>query len=747
MEDSHNSSASQFAQVVLDVSVGRPLEYAIPKELQQKVQKGIHVKVPLRGHLRSGYVLSLSESPSFPKSLPIHSIEDETPQLTPVLFELALWMSRYYCVHLGAILKSMLPSCLRGKVQPKEQKWVVRAQSRAKLRELCSELQCSHPAQAKVLEAILPANQGLLLTELIQKAGVSRSPIDTLEKQGALKLTTIQVERSPLIGETYFKTFPKKLNEEQHEALQRISTSIESDSFETHLLFGVTGSGKTEVYLQAIEKAVAKEKQALMLVPEISLTTQTIERFKSRLDHPIAILHHRLSDGERFDEWQKIRRGDVSIVIGARSALFSPLPNLGLIIIDEEHDSAYKQQEEAFCYHARDVAVVLGKMTKATVVLGTATPSVESFYNALNKKYTLSKLTERPGAQLPDVKLIDMRREWERNKGFTLFSEELVDKLKERIDKGEQAILFLNRRGYHASWQCEKCGEILQCPHCELALTYYKGENRLCCHLCEHSISPPKTCPKCQTLQEWKYKGVGTELVERSLNALLPDARTLRIDGDTTKHKGSHDRLFQKFRTQKADILVGTQMIAKGLHFPAVTLVSVLNADGTLNIPDFRAGEHLFQLITQVSGRAGRGEMKGEVLIQTHLPENNTLVLSSKGDYEAFFEQEIGVREYFTYPPYTHFVKVHISSTDATEAECMAGALYRACKDKIEGCAVHPVVPSGYPKIKDRYRFHFLLRHQNPYAITSHLQGILSKVKPKKSLRIQIDVDPLSTFF
>jgi primosomal protein N' (replication factor Y) (superfamily II helicase) len=747
MAHSELSQTKRFAQVVLDVSVGRPLEYAIPAELQPKLQKGVHVKVPLRGHLRSGYVLSISDTPSFSKSLPIHSIEDETPQLTPVLFELALWMSRYYCVHLGAILKSMLPSCLRGKVQPKEQKWVVRAQTRAELQSLCADLQRSHPAQAKVLEALLPASKGLLLTELLQKAGVSRSPIDTLEKQGALKLTTIQIERSPLVGETYFKTFPKKLNQEQKEALDKIENSLEKEEFETHLLFGVTGSGKTEVYLQAIEKCVAKGKQALMLVPEISLTAQTIERFKSRLDYPIAILHHRLSEGERFDEWQKIRRGDVSIVIGARSALFSPLPNLGLILIDEEHDGAYKQQEEAFCYHARDVAVVLGKMTKATVVLGSATPSIESYHNSLNQKYTLSKLTQRPGAQLPDVKLIDMRREWERNKGFTLFSEELVDKLKERIERGEQAILFLNRRGYHSSQQCESCGEILQCPHCELALTFYKGENRLCCHLCEYSMPPPQACPKCQTRQEWKFKGVGTELVERSLNALLPEARTLRIDGDTTRHKGSHDQLFQKFRTQKADILIGTQMIAKGLHFPAVTLVSVLNADGTLHLPDFRAGEHLFQLITQVSGRAGRGEIKGEVLIQTHLPENSTLLLSSKGDYTAFYDQEIEVRETFGYPPYTHFVKVHVSSPESTEAEQMANALRRACHGRIDGGSVHPVVPSGYPKIKDRFRFHFLIRHVNPYAITSHLQGILSKVKPKKGLRIQIDVDPLSTFF
>lgn len=739
----HSKMFSQFASILLDLAIDKPLDYGIPESLQ--IKRGMQVHVPLRGRLRTGYVIAIKEKSSFQKVLPIHSAEQEL--LTENLLELAIWMSRYYASPLRAVLQRILPSSVRHQISHKQQFYVTRLLSKEKLRTQTQELRERAPSQANVLDALLMEEKGILLTELLEKAGVSRSPVQTLVQKGFLHLEQVRIDRSPLSGQEYFKTFPKVLNEEQRGALEKILNPLRARRFETHLLYGITGSGKTEVYLQAIEGALHLGLGTIMLVPEISLTAQTIERFRSRFDDSIAILHHRLSEGERFDQWHRIQRGDAKIVIGARSALFCPVQNLGLILVDEEHDRAYKEHEKQPCYHARDVAVMRGKLENAVVVLGTATPSLESYYNAKKGKYTLSTLTARATqARLPQVEIIDMRRAYEKAGGFTLFSEQLIEGIKRRLELGEQAILFLNRRGYHSSLFCQKCSHIFTCPHCDLPLTFHRGEAFLACHLCDFRLSPPpQACPSCQSPEMLKYKGVGTEQVERALHALFPQARTLRIDGDTTRHKGSHERLFRAFSTGKADLLIGTQMVAKGLHFPAVTLVAVLNGDSTLHIPDFRASEHVFQLITQVAGRAGRGELPGEVLIQTQMPDNQTIRQAAAQDFESFYETEIATREAFHFPPFSHLMKLVFSGEEALLTETVANQVRETlCKNLDNRYLLHPVAPCGHAKIKDQYRFQCLIRGAHVYPFTAAMQNLPSL---PSGIKMHIDIDPLSTFF
>ncbi len=735
---------SKYASILLDVAVDKALDYGIPKSFD--VKRGSHVQVPVRGFMRNGYVIDIKEESSFSKVLPIHAVLSEEELLTDELFELAIWMSKYYATSLRGVLQRMLPSSVRNNLAHKQQFYVSALKSKKELREMCEQLRIDNPSQAAVLDVILLTQKGILLTELLEKAAVSRSPVQTLANKGILHLRQIQIDRSPLAGQDFFKTEAKVLKDQQKAALDRIVNTLKENRFETHLLFGITGSGKTEIYLQAIEEAMKMGMGTIMLVPEISLTAQTIERFRSRFDTSIAILHHRLAEGERHDEWHRIRRGEAKIVIGARSALFSPVQNLKLIIVDEEHDNAYKQSEKQPCYHARDVAVMRGKLSKGAVVLGTATPSMESYYNTQTGKYTLSKLTVRAtNARLPSVNIVDMRHEFEKAKGFTLFSEALIEGIKKRVSLGEQTILFLNRRGYNTSLFCQKCAHIFKCPHCDLALTFHRGDRMLACHLCDYRLSPPpSTCPSCKGSETLKYRGVGTEQVERALYALFPDVRALRIDSDTTRHKGSHEKLFRAFSTGKADVMIGTQMVTKGLHFPAVTLVAVLNSDASLHIPDFRASENVFQLITQVAGRAGRGELPGEVIIQTQNPENITIKQASNQDFESFYHSEIESRKMFSFPPFSRLVKLTFSGMDAAETQEVASQV-RAVLIRSLGKEyfIHPVVPCGQPKIKDYYRFQCLIRGENIYPISTVLQSLSSI---PRGVKLHLDIDPLSTY-
>ena len=487
-----------------------------------------------------------------------------------------------------------------------------------------------------------------------------------------------------------------------------------------------------------------------MLVPEIALTAQTIERFRSRFTEPIAVLHHRLSDGERFDEWNNLYSGRTRIVIGARSAVFSPVQNLGLIIVDEEHESSYKQAEETPSYHARDVAAMRGKLTHSTVILGSATPSLESYHNAETGKYTLWHLHRRAEKNsTPHVRIVDMREEFAKAQGFTNFSNLLLEGIKQRHAAGEQTILFLNRRGYHTSLLCQECQQAVRCAHCDTTLTFHLGENTLACHLCGYTISPPpRECPSCHSPNPMKWRGVGTELLEKSLHAILPDIRTLRVDASTTKHKGSHQKLLRDFGAGKADVLIGTQMIAKGLHFPEVTLVGIINCDTTLNIPDFRASETAFQLITQVAGRAGRGAVAGEVILQTCMPDNSTIQLAAKQDYTGFFKEEMAARQLFNYPPYSSMVKVCFTGPDQKKAEGTAAQFRQELLKHLNAdYELNPVVPAGHAKVKDKYRFQFLARGPSIYAINRAIKAAQNSSTIPSNIRLFADINPLSTFF
>jgi primosomal protein N' (replication factor Y) len=734
--------------VALDAGIPKPLDYSIPEEKAAGIVAGMRVLVTLRGKQVRGTVLNLKEEGEVKKLHPIDELLSEEPALTPDLLELALWISSYYAAPLGKVVKSFLPASVRKESKPKTQLYLKSLLPLPKLRTLCSELRSRSAPQAALLDLLLKSPSGMLLSEALGQSGSSRASVTALEKQKAVTVKTVTIDRMHLANQEFFRTQHKRLNQEQAEALKKITDSLSESSFAPHLIHGVTGSGKTEVYLQAIGEALAQKKGAIYLVPEIALTSQTIERLKGRFEEEVAILHYRLSDGERLDTWRKIRAGKAPIVIGARSAIFSPVPNLGLIIVDEEHESSYKQSEESPKYQARDVAIMRAKFAHATVVLGSATPSLESYSNALSGKYTLSTLKQRAtNAKLPTIHIVDMQREFARNGGFTLFSEALIDGMKKRIEIGEQTLLFLNRRGYHTSAQCPECAQAVKCPHCEISLTYHKRGNILSCHLCDHQIKPPRSCPYCLHEGDFKFRGAGTEMLERSLHALLPTIRTLRLDADTTKQKGSHEAIFKEFRSGKADILIGTQMIAKGLHFPQVTLVGVINTDGSLNIPDFRASETVFQLLTQVSGRSGRSDLPGEVIIQTHLPDHPIIRLASKGNYEDFYREEVEARQLFNFPPHTHLIKCTFAATNETECQSHATRLRKAIIALLPASAeILPLVPCGYAKIKSMYRYQCLIKCKNPAAIAGQIKELFEK-EQSRYFRCGIDVDPTSTFF
>lgn len=739
-----------YATVLLDISIDKALDYGMTHEQKPLILPGTRVEVPIRGKLYSGYILNTKEKPDFSPVKPIAKILSDSPLITEEMFRLAVWMAKYYCCPLRQIFKILLPSGVRKIMQPKQQLFVMRSKSKEELRQLCEELRNKHSAQAQVLDVMLQVKKGILLSELLEKTGGSRSPVDSLVKKGCLIVDIVRIDRSPLLNEEYFQSKPKILNDEQASALDKINRSLTEGRYETHLLYGVTGSGKTEVYIQAIDHALKLGKGAIMLVPEISLTEQTIQRFRSRFQEKIAVLHYRLSQGERNDEWHKIHQGEARIVIGARSAVFSPVKNLGLIIVDEEHEQSYKQQEETPCYHGRDVAVMRSKMSQSTTILGSATPSLESYYNAKQGKYTLSTLTQRAShASLPNVRIIDMKKEFEKANGFTHFSDPLIAGIKRRQELGEQTILFLNRRGYHTTLMCQSCGKAVQCAHCDLALTFHLGDNCLACHLCGYRLSPPPSvCPSCRSGTPLKFKGAGTEQIEKAIHAVLPDIRTIRVDGDTTRHKGSHQKLLRDFGAGKADILIGTQMISKGLHFPSVTLVGVLNSDASLNIPDFRSSETVFQLITQVSGRAGRGVVLGEVIIQTMVPENATIQLAAEQNYPKFYDEEIAVRQLFRYPPFSQLAKMTFSGKDARLTERTAQNLRQKLTSMLPPeFELHPVAPCGYAKVKDHFRFQFLIKGPHLFPLNAAITAIQQHDPLPKSIKVSIDINPSSTFF
>jgi primosomal protein N' (replication factor Y) len=734
---------SSFATVIVDEMAVKPLDYGIPEKMS--VNSGNRVLVTLRNKIVKGTVLFIRNKSPFKEVSPILEVVMDEQKIPPDLFELANWISDYYASPLRYVLKSILPSSVRDDKNAKQKTLIERLLSKPKTAELAASLRSKHPSQALVLDMLLEKEEGVFLSCLLEK--VSSSPIETLIKNKVLKKTIQTIDRSYLIDEEYFPTFPKKLSREQEIAFNRVKESLDQNAFKTYLLHGVTGSGKTEVYLQLIQRALDMEKSVILLVPEIALTVQTIERLKGRLQIPIAILHSRLSHGEKLDAWKSIHSGKIKVVVGARSAIFSPVQNLGLIIVDEEQESSYKSSDEMPCYNGRDVAIMRAKICKAVALLGSATPSLESYHNAEIGKYELLKLTTRPkGSELPKVTIVDMLDERE-TADHPYFSNTLLNKMIERASKGEQTILFLNRRGTYSLLKCQKCDYVAECPHCDQNLTFHRSEHTLSCHLCGFCLSPPPIiCPKCKSSETFKFRSPGTDQIERSLKAMFPSLRLLRIDGDTTRKKGSHDELFKEFKAGKADVLIGTQMIAKGLHFPSVTLVGVLNSDGALSIPDFRSHENVFSLMTQVAGRSGRSHLPGEVVIQTRSKDHPIIEAASQEDYLSFYRREIEGRKLFDYPPFTHLIKCMVTGEEEKETFEFGKKIRAYLIERLPGIyTLTPLVPAGTAKIKDRYRFQFLLKGKNPLKASAELKALYEEKRPK-GISFLIDVDPRETY-
>lgn len=636
-------------------------------------------------------------------------------------------------------------------IEKKFEKYVS-LRSKATTKEKVMELIGKRSYKQLEVAIFLTGLDEISLKELISKTNCSLSTIKALEERGIVSIYDKEVYRAPIKKE--IESYEKhSLTDGQKHCLDSILTSINSNSnVRDFLIHGVTGSGKTEIYLQLVEKMIEKGKDVIVLVPEISLTPQTIDRFVGRFGDNVAVLHSRLSQGERFDEWRKIKESKVKIAIGARSAVFAPFNNLGMIIIDEEHESAYKSSMNPK-YNAIEVAKKRCEQVGAYLVRGSATPSVETYYHCKNKNIMLLSLDRRINhRKLPDIKIVDMREELNRGNN-TIFSRELYISIKENLDNKKQTILFLNRRGYSTFVSCRKCGYVIKCNECSISMTYHLNENRLKCHYCGSTVIPPKICPVCKS-KYIKYFGVGTEKVEELTKKMFPNAIVKRMDMDTTSRKGSYDSILEKMKNNKIDILIGTQMIAKGLDFKNVTLVGVIAADTTLNLPDFRASERTFQLITQVAGRAGRGEFEGKVIVQTYNPDHYSIQCAQDYDYESFYNKEIMLREEFKYPPFINIISIVMYGEDNRLVEMKSKEVYNVLVNKIKNNKLYNVLddiigpyPAPLEKIKNNYRYQILIKCEDEQL--DELREIVKWVcilnKDKidfNNIKFSIDINP-----
>ena len=743
--------------MTLDVAVRREFDYLVPEELEPSVHEGTRVKVPFGPREVMGVVTAvLDESPHGNLREIIKTVGGQA-LVTPPILRLVRWIADYYCCAPEIAMKAVLPDAVRKEEEGWRERLYVRALPQHGEPPKLTKRQ-------EDLWTIVEEWRELPLQELVRLAGTTSATIRKLEDKGLVSIAPQISERDPYAKEHILPTQPLELNAQQATALESIVDSMErlakreEDEAKpvgdnVFLLHGVTGSGKTEVYLQAIAHALGQGKGAIVLVPEISLTPQTVERFKARFSQGpqqtlVAVLHSHLSAGERHDEWHKIRQGRARIVIGARSAVFAPVEPLGLVIVDEEHEHSYKQ-EEAPRYNARDLAVVRGQQEGAAVVLGSATPCMESYHNVQRKKYGLLSLTERvDNIQMPIVRVIDMRSAARKEKGVGIFSPQLREAILQRLEKNEQVMLFLNRRGWSSSLQCPECGFVAECPNCSVSLTYHRAAQQLMCHICGHIETAPKKCPetKCGNVAI-RFSGLGTEKVEAALEKGFPSARVKRMDSDTLKRKEDYRRILGDFRTGKIDILVGTQMIAKGLHFPNVTLVGIIHADLSLHIPDFRAGERTFQLLTQVAGRAGRGEVEGEVYVQSFTPFHPAIQYARRHDYVGFYEQEIEFRQQLNYPPVGRVALLTLRGRSEDRVKFVADHLRRemdtVAKELGEVVVAGPA-PAPLLRAENFYRYQIMLRTSRMPQLSRKLSALRETFQIPEDLRLVIDIDPMS---
>lgn len=739
-------------KVLIDGPSELIFDYALPEGVSAR--PGCRVKVPLRNTSATGTILDIGSTQSSAFKLkPVTSLIDPEPVVTEKLIQLARWMAGYYGTPLEQIMRSMLPGAVRQETHSAKTHLVATLVEMPDP-EALDKLSRRAPRQHTIL-SLLEKSGPISLNDL---GGASvRGSVKSLEDAGYLSVQPHEIRRDPDAGDVFLESTPHKLNLGQRYAYEEICASVDSfldpdlDPEATSnfpkpiLLHGVTGSGKTEVYLQAAQHCLDRGKSVLVLVPEIALTPQTVQHFKSRfsaLHDRVAVLHSNLSQGERFDEWHRIRKGEAMVVVGARSAVFAPLPSPGLIIVDEEHENTYKQENPPK-YQGRDLAVVRGNLERCQVVLGSATPSLESFQNAQSGKYNLVRLTERAdGQSLPLIRVVDMRNETRKQKGGpAILSERLRTDMEKKLEAGQQVILFLNRRGFARSLQCPSCGHVCECQHCAVPLTYHRTEERLICHLCGYQSIVPRACPKCHD-RSILLQGYGTQKVEEVLKKVFPSARLARLDADTARKKNALRNTLRDFRARKIDILLGTQMIAKGLDFPNVTLAGILNADLSLHAPDFRAGERTFQLLTQVAGRSGRGEMEGEVIIQTFTPHSPSVQFARHHDYEGFADQEYDFRQQFNFPPFTHAALLTSKCSHERLAEFTLQNLHqRLSTDLPGGIEMGAPNPAPTPRSHGLFRFQLLIRSDNPRVLSRHVQQVLSATTLPEEVSLVFDMD------
>ncbi|HCT9692574.1 primosomal protein N' [Enterococcus faecium] len=796
------------AEVIVDVptmQTDQPFTYLVPSEMETALQVGMRVEVPFGNGNRhvQGFVMAIqkSEESANPSLKAVIRLLDLAPVVNEELLSLADYMKKITYAFKITCLQTMLPSVMKAEYDkliypladtPEVQvlfdqreviswkeaeeegslsqlirwrqeqlvdiKYEVHTRNKVKtirlVRSLLTEKQIEEE-WAKLRQNAKKQKELLLcLSELSQEEpiayfknkGISTAVLNQGKEKGWLEFIESERYRDPYKDRVFDQTTALELNAEQKNAVEQIITAGQQQKDQVFLLEGITGSGKTEVYLQAIADVLSENKTAIMLVPEIALTPQMVERFKGRFGESVAVLHSGLSQGEKYDEWRKIEREEAQVVVGARSAIFAPLKNIGLIIIDEEHESSYKQDETPR-YHARDLAIWRSKYHHCPIVLGSATPSLESRARAQKGVYQLLQLNHRAkaAAQLPAIEIVDMREEFQNHRTST-FSANLQEKIQNRLDKKEQTVLLLNRRGYSSFVMCRDCGFVLPCPNCDISLTLHMDTRSMRCHYCGHEEPIPNRCPNCGD-NKIRYYGTGTQKVEEELRELYPQARILRMDVDTTRRKGAHEQILQKFGAKEADILLGTQMIAKGLDFPEVTLVGVLNADTSLNLPDFRSSEHTFQLLTQVSGRAGRAEKAGEVVIQTFNPQHYAIELAKKQNYEQFYQQEMHVRHRGGYPPYYFTVKITASHPEEQVAAKKIFQIANQLKEVLspQSLLLGPT-PSMILRVKNRYYYQLIIKYKHepnlPHVLDEILNG--SQKEQRQGLFVAIDNEPLN---
>ena len=729
------------------------LHYRVPEQLRAAMAVGSLVRIPVGHTLKLGIVGELGAPKDFPldRLKQVAQVVYPFPALPPDLLGLARWMATYYACGLDSIIETMIPAAVRRGAGLKQEKLLALAQ-KLTADELAA-LEKRAPAQAKlyrfVAQQFRPQAKALVLSRLGQTAAV----VSALVKRGAIREETRRIERVAYADDhatgELVAAQPHKPNAEQQVAMDALAVSLAEDKFGVSLLHGITGSGKTEVYLRAIDAALKADGGVIFLVPEVALTPQTVARLRSRLEaiahgQRCVVWHSHLSEGERLDGWLALATGEARVVVGARSAIFAPVQNVKLIVVDEEHEPAYKQDETPR-YHGRDVAVMRAKLAGAHCLLGSATPSLESFTNVESGKYRLLQLTQRVDARkLPFIDVVDMRIEAMKQRTLPALSGRLVRAMQERLERREQTILFINRRGYSSSMLCTKCGHVEECAHCSITMTYHRSDETLRCHLCGDQRNAPARCPKCAA-PDIRWRGLGTQRVEETVRRMVPRARIERMDTDTMSKKNRFREVLASFRAGKIDVLVGTQMIGKGLDFPNVTLVGLIDADISMHIPDFRANERTFQLLVQVAGRAGRGDRAGEVIVQTFTPQAEAIQFSRHADFAGFAAAELKMRKEFRYPPYRHLIH-HLFRGPNPEkikffAEQWAKLVEKTFGDRVE---LRGPAPSPIEKIKDEYRWQLWYFTNSVTKIVPELARLRREFAWPDDITQVLDVDPVN---